>query len=192
VPSRPPVILLREIVTTIDEHGLKQCHLKKHARAVAQFFDLLAAQHLRSDVATALQARLVKNRDKLFTFLQYDGVPWNNTMAENAIKRFASYRENAGAMMTEKGLSDYLLLLSLCHTCRYRGVSFLRFLLSRQRDMEAFCRRRGSRRRSPLVEVYPKGFVPPHLARLRQKAAHRLAEPHHAADLDLFHFPALS
>ena len=34
----------------------------------------------------------MKCRDKLFTFIKYDGVPWNNNNAENAIKRFAYYR----------------------------------------------------------------------------------------------------
>jgi hypothetical protein len=36
---------------------------------------------------------LEKNRDKLFTFLEYDGVSWNNNNAEHAIKAFARLRE---------------------------------------------------------------------------------------------------
>src|SRR5262249_32511130 len=92
-------ILLREIVTTIDQHGLKRCHLKKHDRAVAQFFQALAEQSLRSEVAEALRQRLLKNRDRLFTFIQHDGVPWNNNNAENAIKRFAYYREDTIGVM---------------------------------------------------------------------------------------------
>ncbi len=34
--------------------------------------------------------------DKLFVFLDYDGVPWNNNNAENAIKLFASRRRMMG------------------------------------------------------------------------------------------------
>jgi predicted RecB family nuclease len=161
-------VLLRAIVTTIDRHGLKRCHLKKHDRAVTRFFEGLAGQSFRSEAAEALRQRLLKNRDKLFTFVWYDGVPWNNNNAENAIKRFAYYREDTVGVMTEAGLADYLVLLSLCHTCRYRGISFLKFLLSRERDIDAFGTRRRMRRR-PAVEVYPKGFVPPHLAKLRMK-----------------------
>ncbi len=59
-----------------------------------------------------------------------DGVPWNNNCAENAIKRFAYYREDTVGTMTEAGLNDYLVLLSIYQTCRYKGVSFLKFLLS--------------------------------------------------------------
>jgi predicted RecB family nuclease len=166
-------VLLRAIITTIDQHGLKRCHLKKHDRAVARFFASLAGQSFRSEAAEALRPRLVKNRDKLFTFIQHDGVPWNNNNAENAIKRFAYYREDTVGVMKEAGLKDYLVLLSLCHTCRYRGISFLKFLLSRERDVDGFGTPGRARRRHSVIEVYPKGFVPPHLARLRDKAAHQ-------------------
>jgi hypothetical protein len=79
--------------------------------------------------------------------------------------------------MKEAGLKDYLVLLSLCHTCRYRGISFLKFLLSRERDIDAFGRPGRARRRRPRIEVYPKGFIPPHLARLRDKAAQKSGGP---------------
>jgi hypothetical protein len=171
--TAPFGVLLREVVTTIDQHGLKQCHLKRHERSVKRFFQSLEAQSFRSESAEGLRERLLKNRDKLFTFFQYDGVPWNNTIAENAIKRFASYRENTVGMMREEGLKDYLVLLSLCQTCRYRGMSFLKFLLSRERDIDA-CRGKGrARRRLPLIEVYTKGFIPPHFVKLRQKEGQR-------------------
>jgi hypothetical protein len=39
--------------------------------------------------ATKLVKRLVKNRGKMFTFLDFDGVPWNNNNAEHAAKAFA-------------------------------------------------------------------------------------------------------
>jgi hypothetical protein len=37
-----------------------------------------------------------KNRNKLFTFLDSDGVPWNNNNAEHAIKAFARLRRTLG------------------------------------------------------------------------------------------------
>jgi hypothetical protein len=140
---------------------------------VAQFYESLTGQSYRSEAAEALRQRLLKNRAKLFTFIQHDGVPWNNNNAENAIKRFAYYREDTVGVMKEAGLTDYLVLLSLCHTCRYRGISFLKFLLSRERDIDAFGTRGRARRQRPVIEVYPKDFVPPHLARLRNKAAQK-------------------
>ena len=154
-------VLLRDIVTTIDQHGLKRCHLKQHDRRIAQFFESLARQSFRSEATEALRQRLLKNRDKLFTFVQFDGVPWNNNNAENAIKRFAYYREDTAGTMKEPGLNDYLLLLSICQTCRYRRQNFLKFLLSRETDIDRFCEGNRRGRREFAVEVYPEGFTRP-------------------------------
>lgn len=166
--TQPFGSLLRSIVATVDERGLKRRHLERHAGEVGEFFRGLSARSFRSEATQALQERLVKYQDKLFTFMRYDGVPWNNNNAENAIKRFAYYREDTVGVMKEEGLSDYLVLLSIYQTCRYKGVSFLKFLLSGARDIDAFCARKRTRRRHPDVELYPKGFTPPHLAGLRK------------------------
>jgi hypothetical protein len=162
-------------VESIDRHGLKQRHLQRHTREVEAFFQSLSHSPARSEAAEALQKRLLKCRDKLFTFLDHDGVPWNNNNAENAIKRFARYREQANGHLKEAGLSEFLVLLSICQTCRYKGVSFLKFLLSKEKDLDSFCNRRPRRRRPPTVEVYPKGFIPPHYRR-REEAKQRKAE----------------
>ena len=57
------------------------------------FFHGLSESTFRSEAAESLRIRLTKYRDKLFTFIDHDGVPWNNNNAENAIKKFAYYRE---------------------------------------------------------------------------------------------------
>jgi hypothetical protein len=75
--------------------------------------------------------------------------------------------------MKESGLTDYLVLLSIYQTCRYKGVSFFKFLLSKQRDVDGF--RAGKRISRRLgIELYPKGYTPPHLLYLgKQMAAFR-------------------
>jgi predicted RecB family nuclease len=153
--------LLRATVEEVDRHGLKARYLRRHERAADRFFDDLAARSFRSEAAEALRARLLKYRDKLFTFLRHDGVAWNNNNAENAIKRFAYYREGTVGVLKEAGLADYLVLLSIYQTCRYRGVSFLKFLLSRERDVDAFCEHPRRKRRGPPIEVYPSGVTRP-------------------------------
>jgi len=153
--------LLRAIVTDIDEHGLKRCHLSRHKSDVDKYFEAIADKAFRSEAAEALRGRLLKNRDKLFTFICHDGVSWNNNLAENAIRQFAYYREDQPGRLRESGLVDYLVLLSLYQTCRYRGVSYLRFLLSRETDMDVFCERPRRRRKSSGIEVYPEGVVRP-------------------------------
>jgi predicted RecB family nuclease len=150
--------LLRRIVSTIDDYGLKRRHLSPYRRDVEAFFSMLSVTAYRSETAQALQKRLIKYQNKLFAFLYQDGVPWNNSVAENAIKHFARYREQTVGLMTEAGLDDYLILLSVYVTCRYKGVSFLRFLLSRSRDIDAFSARPTRRARSAAIELYPQGF----------------------------------
>jgi predicted RecB family nuclease len=168
-------LLLRDIVTTIDQHGLRRRYLVVHRRAVSEFLGLLSGQPFRSEAAEDLRQRLLKNRDKLFTFLEYDGIPWNNNNAENAIRQFGYYRDTTAGVMKEAGLQDYLVLLSLCHTCRYRGVSFFQFLRSGQKDLDLFCRT-GRRRRLAEIQMYPKGFIPPHYSSVLKPR--KAQEPH--------------
>jgi hypothetical protein len=136
--------LLKPMVESVDRYGLKSRFLKKHLRAVKRFYRELFAMTLRSEAAVKLKDRLEKNRVKLFTFLSFDGVPWNNNNAEHAVKSFAALRQIIGGITTEKGLREYLVLLTICQTCKYMGVDFLDFLRSGEKDIHAFA---GSRRR---------------------------------------------
>jgi len=150
--------LLRIIVATIDQYGLRQRHLGKHRREVDRFFQTSTAESLHSEVAEGYRKRLLKYRDRLFTFLDHDGVPWNNNNAEHAVKVFATYREMADNLITENGLNQYLVLLSVYQSCRYKGVSFLKFLLSGQKDIDAF-REIGGKKVLSAIELYPEGTM---------------------------------
>jgi hypothetical protein len=150
--------LLRSIVDTIDRHGLHRRHLQCHKAEVSHFFRDLQARVYRSHTASAYQARFARTEGKLFTFLDHDNVPWNNNAAEHAVKAFAWYRLCADGKMGEDGLSDYLVLLSVQQTCKYRGVSFLKFLLSQEEDVDTYCRLRRSKAPPPALELYPENF----------------------------------
>jgi hypothetical protein len=150
--------LLRTIISTIDQYGLRHRHLNKHKTDVEQFYRTICKRDYQSELAQKYQRRLIKYRDKLFTFLEHDGVPWNNNNAEHAIRHFANYRVITNGKMTETGLNDYLVLLSIYQTCRYKGISFLQFLLSRERDIDGFCERGSKKRKMPPFDVYPEGY----------------------------------
>ena len=132
------------------------------------FVETLTHRIYDTDAAKALQTRLLKNRSRLFTFIHRDGVSWSNNLAENAIKQFGYYRDDVGRSVKEAGLSEYLVLLSLYQTCRVRGLSFLKFLLSRERDIDMFFDGKRPRRRARALEMYPKGYLPPSLLSLRR------------------------
>ena len=101
--------VLKPVIDTIDKFGLTRRHLHKHKVHVARLFRFLSAQVYQSESARKYQKRLHKYREKLFVFLDHDGVPWNNNNAENAIKLFASRRRILGTGSTERGLRDYLV-----------------------------------------------------------------------------------
>jgi hypothetical protein len=120
-------ILLREIVDTIDRYGLKKSHLAKHKRSADQFLAGVAALQCVTEAGAALKKRIEKNNAKLFTFLDRDGVPWNNNNAEHAVRAFTRLR-SVMVTSTPKGTTDYCILLSLQQTLRSRGIGFLDFL----------------------------------------------------------------
>jgi hypothetical protein len=139
--------LVRSVVLTIDKVGLKAAHLRKFKPRVEEFIRLLTLKDIRSDVAQKYCKRILKYQSKLFTFLEHDGVPWNNNNAEHAVKHFAKYRRLTNGRITESGLNNYLVLLSIYQTCRYREIKFLDFLLSRMRDIDCFDRAMVGQRR---------------------------------------------
>jgi len=138
--------LLRPMIETIDRFGLKAYFLRKHKSYLEQFYTDLRRRDYQSEVALKYKKRFEKNRDKLFTFLDYDNVPWNNNNAEHAVKAFVRLRDVIKGSSSEKGIRDYLILLSISETCKYKGVEFLQFLRSGEKDVDAFVRSRSKKR----------------------------------------------
>ena len=127
--------LLREIVETIDMHGLKARHVAKHKRSAARFIEHVVTMKCATEAGLALQKRIEKNTDKLFTFLDYDGVPWNNNNAEHAVRAFTRLR-NVINTSTPNGTREYATLLSIQQTLRYRGKGFLEFMRSGKTEFD--------------------------------------------------------
>ena len=138
--------LLKTIVEDVDRRGLKKHFLRKHLVSVDRFYRKVIDAKCQSAAAVACQERFKKNRDRLFTFLNYDGIPWNNNNAEHSIKAFARLREFIESGATEKGIREYLVLLSVCQTCKYQDLDVLNFLRSGEKDIEVFAQSQHSRR----------------------------------------------
>ncbi|MPR30845.1 TM0106 family RecB-like putative nuclease [Microvirga tunisiensis] len=153
-------LLLRSIVETIDRFGLKARYLRKHRKETAQFFDNVAKRDFQSEVAVGYKSRFGKCSDKMFTFLNYDNVPWNNNNAEHAIKAFARLRNVIGGSSTPKGMRDYLVLLSISEICKYKGLSFLDFLRSGETDVDAFAAHTGRARRTTRTPNANRSYSP--------------------------------
>ena len=132
--------LVKPMVETIDQLGLRKRFLAKHKVSVDRFYRRISNNGGASEPTQKTIERLMKNRHTLFTFLDYDDVPWNNNNAEHAIKAFATLRRVIDGITSENGLSDYLILLSLCETCKYKNVDFLGFLRSGSKSIDGFAR----------------------------------------------------
>lgn len=130
--------LMRSIIETVDKRGLKKYFLKKHLRDVERFYKTVVDQESISEMALKYRVRFQKNRQRLFTFLNYDGVPWNNNSAENAIKGFATFRALVGGLSTEVSIKESLILLSVAQTLKNNDASFLKFMKAEEKSINAF------------------------------------------------------
>jgi DNA polymerase II large subunit len=132
--------LLRNIIKTIDEHGLKQFYLNKHKKEVEIFFTNIISKDFESDLAIAYQKRFNKYREKLFLFLNYDSIPWNNNNAEYSIKPFAKWRRKVSKSLNKINIENHLILLSILQTCKYQGINFFEFLKSGKKSIYEYAK----------------------------------------------------
>lgn len=129
--------VLRDIVDTIDRFGLTKRHLHKHKRPTEAFLGFVCSQSFSSEVAIRYQKRFNKYGSRLFTFLDYDNVPWNNACAEYSVKNFMRFKATGDGLFSERSLREVLVMLSVMQTCKLNGVNVLKFLLSKKMDIGA-------------------------------------------------------
>jgi hypothetical protein len=134
--------LLVPILLDVEHYGLKAWHLRKFLKNVERFYDKhIIGREYKSEPVRTFQKRFDRYRESLFTFLTQDGIPWENNMAERAIRQLAVQRKISGSFF-KRVAPQYLLLLAISQTCRFQGKSFLKFLLSKETDLDSFRRTR--------------------------------------------------
>lgn len=130
--------LLEPILQSVQKYGLKKWHLNKFNSQVERFYKRnIEHQSCKSEVTMRFQKRFHKYRESLFTFLKDDGIPWNNNMAERAIRHLAIQRKISGTFF-DSLIVEYLSLLGIAQTCRFQNKPFLKFLLSKEKDIGLF------------------------------------------------------
>jgi predicted RecB family nuclease len=142
--------LLVPILEVVDRYGLKVRHLRRFERDVERFYQRhVTGREYRSEAAQTYRNRFDRYRASLFTFLTQDGIPWENNMAERAIRQLAVQRKISGRFY-KRVAPQYLRLLAISQTCRFLGKSFLKFLLSKGTDLESFRRSKPVRYSCPV------------------------------------------
>jgi predicted RecB family nuclease len=130
--------LIVPILEAIDRWGLRAKHLRRFKKEVERFYrTVIDGKEYAPEATMKYQKRFVRYRESLFRFLEEDGIPWNNNMAERAIRHLAVQRNISGALY-QRGAVDYLKLLGIAQTCRFQKKSFLKFLLSGEIDVDNF------------------------------------------------------
>ena len=95
-----------------------------------RFFKRLSRRDPQSETTIRYKQRLEKNRDTLFTFLDHDGGLRGTTITRNMRSKPLPICEGTfEGLSTEKGIKEYLILLSVCETCKFKGINFLDLFL---------------------------------------------------------------
>lgn len=136
------VLALRELIMPIfdavEKYGLKKRNLNKFQKEVEKFYKKnIDDQVYKSDNTKKYQKRFSRYRSSLFVFLEHDGIPWNNNMAERALRHLAVQRKISGSFFVS-GMTSYLILLGIMQTCRFQNKPFLEFLMSEEKDINTF------------------------------------------------------
>jgi len=139
------------MMEAVQQYGLKKRHLQKYIKHVSAFYTrTITGKCYTSELVIKYQKRFVRYRDSLFTFLEYDGIPWHNNTAERALRHIAK-QQQISMNFHEATTHEYLRLLGIRQTCRFQNTSFFRFLLSRERDIDQFKEGKPIRRAMPLA-----------------------------------------
>lgn len=81
----------------------------------------------------AIRARLWKQRDHLFVFLEHSGVDPTNNLAERQLRPAVIRRKLSCGNKTARGARTFEVLTSLAATCRQRGQDFLQLAIQAAR-----------------------------------------------------------
>lgn len=127
--------LIIPIFTTIKKYGSKKRHLNKFRKSIDDFYNrMIKNESYTSEITIKYQTRLKKYWTNLFTFVEFDNIPWNNNMAERGLRHLAVQRKISTHF--NNAADVYLLFLGIMQTCRFQKKSFLKFLLSGKKTFE--------------------------------------------------------
>jgi hypothetical protein len=145
--------LVMPIFEVIEKHGSKKRNLNKFKSFVDNFYSRkIIDKDYHSELTIKYQKRFERYKKSLFTFLEQDFIPWNNNMAERAIRHLAVQRKISGSFF-ESGANSYLTLLGIMQTCKFQDKSFLRFLLSGERNIDQYTESRCTTAKNTVITI---------------------------------------
>jgi hypothetical protein len=94
--------------------------------AIALMHDLIDAIRLDGPASPDIERllkRLEKFDDKIFTYLEHEGVPPDNIEVERVIRYFVAQRKISGKFISPEVVAMESMLLSVYHTCKLNNVA---------------------------------------------------------------------
>lgn len=121
--------MLRDAIKMADEKDRGE-RLRAKARLEARI-GLLVASYSSSNErnCTRLLKRLRRERGMLFTFLEEDGVDWNNNAAERALRSSVVIRKITYGNQSDEGAHAHAVLMSIRETCSLRKENFFDYAM---------------------------------------------------------------
>ncbi len=104
------------------------------------------------------QKRLLRNEARLFTFLDRDGIPWNNNTGEHAIKAFAWCREVSDGQMSEGGNGRFSCAPERPSNMQVPWPQFSQISVIERSGRGSYRDRKKAKNCAFTIEMYPEGF----------------------------------
>jgi len=114
-------------------HELTEEERAKMRRSLEERATFLLGSRRVEPAEAKVANRLQKQRDHLFTFLDYDDVDATNNLAERQLRPAVIARKVSCGNRTERGAQTWEILASLAATCTQRGRSFRELISSAAR-----------------------------------------------------------
>jgi hypothetical protein len=124
--GRVEALLKNAILLSKERVALEGAQWQRRLRALRLAACAVLEENPRACVQEeAVRARLWKQRDHLFVFLEQPGVDATNNLAERQLRPAVIRRKLSCGNKTRRGARTFEVLASLAATCRQRGQDFL-------------------------------------------------------------------
>ena len=121
--------ILRDSIWMADVQDRGE-RLRAKARFEARIDKLISSYSSSKEKNCArLLKRLRRERDMLFTFLEQDGVDWNNNAAERALRSSVVIRKITYGNQSDEGAHAHAVLMSIKETCSLRKENFFDYAM---------------------------------------------------------------
>jgi transposase len=122
--------MLRDSIGVGEKVTIREERLRAKARLEARV-DALVASYSSSKEKNCRRfvKRLRRERGMLFTFLEEDGVEWNNNAAERALRSSVVIRKITYGNQSDEGARAHAVLMSVRETCSLRKENFFDYAM---------------------------------------------------------------